>query len=125
MSFRALAQVLVVAIWVLSLAALYGLLQLEDLIEMSLYQYFGSAAVLGWLFGNAYSYRLRRASPDSVRSSIWGYVLAPPGLIYLLHAANQSTVQHQVPLAPVYGLVVFLVIFLVPATLGRTKSPRN
>ena len=120
-----MVQGLVVGIWIVSLAALFGLLDLHDLIELSLYQYFGSAALLGWLFGNAYSYRLRTRSDKSGQISIWGYLLAPPGVIYLLHAANQSALQSQVPLAPVFALMVFVVIFLVPVTLGKPRPQRQ
>ena len=122
MSFRSLAQVFVIGVWVLSIAALSGLLDIENFIDLSLYQYFGSAALLGWLSGNTYSYRFKGRSDDSGKSVIWGYLLAPPGIIYLLHAANQSELQSQVPMAPVLALMVFLVIFLVPATIGRAKT---
>lgn len=121
-AFRSLAQVLVVGLWMFSLGALFGLIHLEDLIAISLYQYFGSAAVLGWLFGNVYAYRLRRQPGKRARSAIWGYLLTPPGLIYLLHAANDSELQSQVPLAPIFALMVFVSIFSVPAILGRTGS---
>jgi hypothetical protein len=124
MSLRVGVQVLFVVIWSLALAAHFGLLYLEDLIKMNLYQYFGIAAFLGWLSGNAYSYRWKKSSEETRRPDVWGYVLAPPGLIYLLHAANDLELQRQVPLAPIYASAVFGVMFLVPTTLGKTKPGR-
>ncbi len=96
---------------------------LAGLLPLSLYQFYGVAAFLGWLSGNVYVHRSRDA-PKPVRRRLWlVYFLGPPGLLYLLRSMAPVVYQAAVPLAPIYACGVFAVLFLVPLTL-RTKGVR-
>ena len=90
---------------------------------MSLYQFYGLAAFLGWLSGNVYVHRSRGA-PETIRRRLWLiYFLGPPGVLYLLRSLAPIVYQAAVPLAPIYGCGVFAVLFLVPLTF-RGKGGR-
>ena len=92
------------------------------LLPLSLYQFYGLAAFLGWLSGNVYVHRSRGA-PKSVRRRIWLiYFLGPLGILYLLRSMAPVTTQAAVPLAPIYGCGVFAILFLVPLTLGSRRA---
>jgi len=114
---------LFLAAWTVALAAMLGLLPTAGLLNLSFYQLYGVAAFLGWLSGNVFVQRSRRA-PRPLRSRLLLiYLLGPPALIYLLRSFAESVVQAQAPLAAVYACGVYFIFFLVPVTLkGSTGS---
>lgn len=115
------------AIWTVALASLVGLLPAAGLLDLSLYQFYGSAAALGWVAGNVYVSRSRRF-PKQVRSRILLiYLMGPPGVVYLLRALASPEAQAAAPMAAIYGCGVFFVFFLVPVTLkgSAARQSRN
>lgn len=115
---------LFLAAWTVALAAMLGLLPTAGLLNLSFYQLYGVAAFLGWLSGNVFVQRSRRA-PRPLRSRLLLiYLLGPPALIYLLRSFAEVTLQAQAPLAAVYACGVYFIFFLVPVTLkGSFGSP--
>jgi hypothetical protein len=49
------------------------------------------------------------------------YLLAAPGLLFLLWSTATAASQHAVPMAPVYASAVFGVMFLVPLSFARSR----
>lgn len=114
------------AVWTVALASLLGLLPAAGLLDLSLYQFYGVAAALGWVAGNVYVTR-SRPFPKPVRSRILLiYLLGPPGLLYLLRSLASHEVQAAAPMAAIYGSGVFFILFMVPVTLkGSTVRQRG
>lgn len=113
------------AVWIVALASLVGLLPAAGLLNLGLFQLYGTAAFLGWVAGNVYVQRSRRV-PKPLRSRfLLIYLLGPPGLLYLLRSLAAPTVQASAPLAAVYASGVFFVLFMVPVTFRSSFSRRN
>ena len=122
MGFELVLLTIFVVIWVVAIVALLVGSPLAGLLPLSLYQFYGLAAFLGWLSGNMYAHRSRGA-PRSVRRRFWLiYFLGPPGILYLLSSMAPITNQTAVPLAPIYGCGVFAILFLVPLTLRSRRA---
>ncbi len=116
---------LFLALWTVALAALFGILPTDGLLNLSFYQLYGVAAFLGWLSGNVFIHRSKKA-PRQLRSRLLLiYLLGPPGLIYLLRSLADVEIQARAPLAAVYACGVYVVFFLVPVTLKGTSTPRS
>jgi hypothetical protein len=77
---------------------------------------FPFAATLGWLAGNLYVEGTRRA-PALRRFLLPLYLGGPPGLVWLYWSWVARGERLLNPLAPVWALGVFAVLFLVPVTL--------
>jgi hypothetical protein len=115
------------AVWTVALASLVGLLPAAGLLDLTLYQLYGTAAALGWVAGNIYVTRSGRY-PKPVRSRVLLiYLFGPPGIIYLLRSLASAELQAAAPLAAIYGCGVFFIFFLVPVTLKRSApgNPRS
>jgi hypothetical protein len=101
------------------------LLPLTGLLDLTLYQYYGVAAFLGWLCGNVYVQRSRRLPPAIRRRLVLVYLLGPPALLYLVRAMESLAAQAAAPLAPVYATGVFAVLFMVPVSLRGSFRGRG
>jgi hypothetical protein len=107
------------ACWLLAGMHFLGLLELGGRLELSLYAYYSSAAALGWLSGNVFLIR-RKKFPGTLHARLGIiFLLAPPGLIFLLWALTPRLDQGLAPLVPAYAFGVYTVLFLVPILLRR------
>lgn len=77
---------------------------------------FPFAAALGWLAGNLYVAGARRAEPLR-RHLLSLYLGGPPGLVWLYGSWVERGERLIHPLAPLWALGVFAMLFLVPVTL--------
>lgn len=90
----------------------------RGLLPMGLYPLYATAAVLGWLAGNAFVLRTRGLQGG--RRLYWmAYVLAPPGFFVLLWTLGPNAVRSAAPVAPLWAWGVYLVLFLVPVSFRR------
>ncbi len=106
--------------WVASLVLLLLRRPAAGPFVYGLYAFYAVAATLGTLAGHCYVAR-RRALPLSIRPLLRiVYVVGPPGLLFLLWALTSPPSRHASPLAPLYAYGVYVVFFLVPATLRRS-----
>lgn len=113
------------ACWLGVFVTLFASLPLAGLLNIGLYPLYGIAAFLGWLSGNVYVFRAR-GTPKTLRRRFWLiYFLGPPSLIYLLRSFAPAAAQAQVPLAAVYGCLVFSIFFLVPVSFARGPRRRS
>jgi hypothetical protein len=84
---------------------------------------FAFAAALGWLAGNVYVARSKRAALG--RCGLLAlYLGGPTGMVWLWWAIQPAALRRLAPLAPVLALGVFCVFFLVPVTLRRFPRQR-
>lgn len=109
------------ASWLLAALSALELVSLAGLLDLSLYPYYSLAAVLGWVAGNVYVVRRRSVAPALRLRVLWIYLLAPPGVLYLLRALAPARVQALAPLVPLYAFGVFAVLFLVPVVFRPPK----
>lgn len=107
--------------WGGSLAGLLGGRPLAGLTAIGLYPLYAWAAALGWGVGNLYVARTQGAVKPLRRVLLPAYLLAPPGLLFLLWSTAGVAAQHAVPMAPVYASGVFAVMFLVPLSFARSR----
>lgn len=113
------------ACWLGVFVSLFAALPLAGALDVGLYALYGIAAVLGWVAGNVYVLR-SRGLLKALRRRFWLiYFLGPPSLIYLLRSFAPATAQAAVPLAPVYGCLVFSIFFLVPVSFSRGPRRRR
>lgn len=112
------------AVWTVALASLVGLLPTDGLLDLSLYQFYGLAAALGWVAGNVYVSRSRSVPEPLRRRLLLVYLLGPPGVLYLVRSLASLNLQVQAPFAAIYASGVFFVFFLVPVTL-KGSAPRK
>jgi hypothetical protein len=92
-------------------------------LPINLYHLYGLAAFGGWLSGNVYVHRTKRTPKRQRTRTFLVYLMGPPGLLFLLHAATQ--IRANVPLAPVYALGVYVVFFMVPVSFRRMAEPQD
>ena len=116
------------ACWFLGLLSLLRVVSLGDTLRVGLYPFFSISAAVGWVMGNIYVQRKRRRNflLGTLPQGVWIYLLGPPGVLILLRSMAPVAEQDLAPLVPVLGVVVFVVFFLVPVSLGvggvtRTK----
>lgn len=113
------------ACWLGVFAMLFASLPLAGLLDVGLYPLYGIAAFLGWLAGNVYVLRARGVPKSLRRRFLWIYFLGPPSLIYLIRALAPAAAQVAVPMAAVYGCLVFSIFFLVPVSFSRGARRRR
>ena len=104
--------------WIVTLVHLLGWVSLAGAHRLDFYRFFSVAAASGWLVGNLCLYRRRRLGASRRLLAI--YLLGPPGLLSLLWAMGPPELQAIAPFAPLYGLGVYSLFFLVPITLTRS-----
>jgi hypothetical protein len=112
------------AAWLLAVLALAGIAPLAGRVELDLHGFFAIAAALGWLAGNVFVNRARGRARRERRNLALTWLLAPPGLLFLLRAMAPAAEQTAAPFVPTYGLGVFALFFLVPVSLGRSDRAR-
>ena len=116
------------AAWLLAACGGLGLLPLAGTLDIGLYRLYSFAGLLGWLSGNVYVLRRRGLPQERTDARPWQkrllltYFLAPAGFIYLTRALASGSVQRAAPLVPIYGLIVYLIFFLVPVTLKNSRA---
>lgn len=101
------------AAWVVALLHLAGILPLAGRLPLSLYGYYAFAAVTGWLAGNVFVVRRRKAAGDTWFLVVL-YLFGPPSLVYLVDAVAWPALHQAAPLAPLWAFGVYGVFFLVP-----------
>ncbi len=113
-------------IWLLAGLTALGILPMAGALPLDLYSFYSFASVCGWIAGNVFVRRRQRLGPTGHRWLALAYLIAPPSLLFLLRALATLEQQRSAPLVPAYGLVVYLIFFLVPVTLrqpaGRPRS---
>lgn len=110
------------AAWVATLLNQAGLLTLPGVLDLGLYPLYGLAAGLGWFLGNVYLHRRRRLLRPARRRLLPLYLLAPPGVLYLLRSLASVEAQRAAPLVPLLAFAVYITFFLVPLSLGGQWS---
>lgn len=100
------------AAWAVSLLHLVGVLPLAGALPLSLYGYYAFAAAAGWVAGNVFVLRRRRAGGRGLLLVL--YLFGPPSLVYLLRAVAPPEHHQAAPLAPLWAFGVYGVFFLVP-----------
>lgn len=115
--FETIVALLAFVCWLFGLLAYVGLLPLAGTLDLELTAFFAVAAALGWVAGNIYVQRSRGLSSHHRRRLVPIYLLGPPGLLFLLRTMASTVLQAAAPLAPIYGLFVYAVLFLVPVSL--------
>lgn len=115
--FETVVVLFAFACWLIGLLAYLRLLPLAGSFDLELMAFFAAAAALGWVMGNVYVQRSRPFNRAARRRLVLVYLLGPPGLLFLVRAMASDTVQAAAPLAPIYALFVYSVLFLVPVSL--------
>jgi hypothetical protein len=110
---------LFLACWVLAVARNLGLLSLGANLDLTLYQLYGVAAVVGWVAGNVYVQRRRRLPPEHKRRALALWLVGPQGIPALLRAMAPLEAQAAAPAVPLYAFGVGAVLFCVPLVFGR------
>lgn len=115
--FETTLAALTLVCWSVGLLGYLGLLPIAVGIDLDLQAFFAVAAALGWVAGNVYVQRSRRLARALRGRLLMTYLLGPPGSLFLLRAMASPDVQAAAPLASLYALGVYAVLFLVPVSL--------
>lgn len=107
------------ACWLLAVLHHLGLVPPFAQLDLSLYQLYAVAAVLGWVSGNVYVQRRRRLPPDHRKRAAALWLIGPQGIPALLRALAPVESQALAPAVPLYALGVGAVFFCVPLVFGR------
>jgi hypothetical protein len=110
------------ASWVGALLNQIGALSLPGVLDLGLYPLYSLAAALGWVLGNTYLHRRRTLYRRARRRILPLYLLAPPGVLYLLRSLAPVEQQRLAPLVPLLAFAVYVVFFLVPLSLAGEWS---
>lgn len=111
------------ACWLVGILGLLDYVPLAGNLSLGLYPFYSLAAALGWLSGNVYVQRSRRAARRLRSALLVFYVLGPQGLVYVVRAMAPASDQAAAPLVPLYSFGVFTVLFLVPLALRSDPPP--
>lgn len=93
-------------------------------LDLSLYQIYAVAAVIGWLSGNVYVHRRRRLPPEHRKRAAALWLMGPQGVPALLRAMAPVEAQAAAPAVPLYALGVGAVFFCVPLVFGAKERDR-
>ncbi len=110
---------LFLACWVAVVAHGVGAISLAAGLDLSLYQLYSVAAVVGWLSGNVYIHRRRSLPPSFGRRVAALWMIGPQGIPALLRAMAPIEAQAAAPAVPLYSLAVGAIFFCVPLVFGR------
>ena len=110
------------AAWVVAILHLAGVLPVAAAVPLSLYGYYAVAASIGWLAGNVFALRRRRAGGDRWLLVVL-YLFGPPSVLYLLWALVAPERHQAAPLAPLWAFGVYGVFFLVPIVFPPPARP--
>lgn len=108
--------------WGAALVGSLGFLPFAGVFSLSLYPYFGVAALAGWLAGNVYVVRRRRLGELLGGRLLIVWLLGPPGGLFFLRTLAGEALQQAAPLVPVYACGVYGVLFAVPVTFSRSAT---
>lgn len=111
--------------WLLALVILAVGRSLDSALPVSLYHLYGLGVFGGWLSGNVYVQRTAKVERGGRFKTLLGYLLGPPGLLFLTHGLSSYESQARVPLAPVYAFGVYVIFFMVPVSFRRMAEPRD
>lgn len=103
--------------WLIGLLAFLGFVPLAGSLDLELRVLFAAAAAVGWVAGNVYVQRSRRISKSLRGRLVLIYLLGPPGILFLIRSMASPEVQAAAPLASLYALGVYAILFLVPVSL--------
>ena len=106
------------ASWVGALLNQTHVLTLPGALDLGLYPLYSLAGAMGWVLGNVYLHRRRRLYRRPRRRLLTLYLLAPPGILYLVRSLAPLPEQRLAPLVPLLAFSVYLVFFMVPLSLG-------
>lgn len=112
------------ACWLLALAYGAGWLPPPASLDLPLRALDALAAALGWLCGNAYVARSRPLPRPLRRYLLAPWLIAPPGLLFLLRSLAPVAEQSALPIAGLLATGVFGVLFLVPVLLRNVFVAR-
>jgi hypothetical protein len=93
-------------------------------LDLSLYQIYAVAAVIGWLSGNLYVHRRKRLPEEHRRRAAALWLMGPQGVPALLRAMAPVEAQAAAPAVPLYALGVGAVFFCVPLVFGAKEHDR-
>lgn len=110
---------LFLASWVAVVLHNLGLVSLAAGVDLSFYQLYSVAAVVGWVSGNVYVHKRRRLAPEHRRRAGVLWLVGPQGVPALLRAMAPPEAQALAPLVPLYAFGVGAVLFCVPLVFGR------
>lgn len=107
------------ACWVLAVLHNLGIVGVAAGLDLTLYQLYSVAAVIGWVSGNVYVHRRRRLPAEYRKRAAALWLVAPQGVPALLRALAPLASQAAAPAVPLYALGVGAVFFCVPLVFGR------
>lgn len=107
------------ACWVLAVLHNLGIVGLAAVLDLSLYQLYSVAAVLGWVSGNVYVVRRRHLPPEYRKRAAALWLVGPQGIPALLRTLAPAESLAAAPAVPLYALGVGAVFFCVPLVFGR------
>lgn len=111
------------ACWLAAVLHNLGLVGVSAGLDLSLYQVYAVAAVLGWLSGNVYVHRRKRLPKEHRKRAAALWLMGPQGVPALLRAMAPVEAQAAAPAVPLYALGVGAVFFCVPLVFGvRNRS---
>lgn len=107
------------ACWLLAVLHQVRLVPVTAELDLSFYQLYSVAAVLGWVSGNVYVHRRRSLPPRHRKRAAALWLIGPQGIPALLRALAPVESQAAAPAVPLYALGVGAVFFCVPLVFGR------
>ena len=112
--YEVILLALFLACWTIELLVIFGLLQIDGTLPLTLYPYYTTAMSLGWLFGMVFVQRTRNF--DRALRTVFAtfYTAGPAGILFLLRDMAPQEWQRAAPFVPVYGLGVYIIFFVVP-----------
>lgn len=99
-----------------------GLVSLAAGVDLSFYQLYAVAAVVGWISGNVYVHRRGRLPAAYRRRAAALWLIGPQGVPALLRAMAPIEAQAAAPMVPLYSLAVGAIFFCVPLVFGRRPA---
>ena len=131
-SARALEGVvalLFLACWLLYFLHVLGWISLTDRLPLSLYPYYSTMSVFGWVAGMLYVQHTRHLTGPPRRRAFMVSFLGPLSLVFVVRAMAPAIEQRSAPFVPVWALGVFSIFFFVPVSFrhagrggGRSSS---
>lgn len=85
---------------------------------IGLYHLYALAAFGGWIVGNLFVRRLRTLAGPAWRLATL-YVAGPTSGLFLLYALASRELHNAAPLAPLFAVGVYTVLFMVPVSFHR------
>ena len=106
------------AVWAAAFVSYFLGAPLAGTLPLSLYHLYSLAAFGGWIAGNLFVRKLR-GLPGSGWRLATPYVAGPTGALFLLYALASRELHKAAPLAPLFAVGVYLILFMVPVSFRR------